>query len=314
MLERDIHLDSSGNRLSGTVCLPSAEGRFATVLMIHGSGPLDRDQNMKGQRLDVFNTIAHRLASVNVASVRYDKRGCGKSTGNFDETGHLDLVDDAVHWVDTLRAQDFCDESRIILLGHSEGCIIAAEVSLKRPAVASLVLLCPFIERAEPILIKQAEKIQKELDEAPGIGGAFQRLLLKLFGQPLASQRKLVEAIKASTTPTIRIGLRTLPAKWFRELLALEPREIFAQVKCPMLLVAGEKDMQCDPADAARIAEVAQGRIERHVVANLTHILRCDAGPPSLLKTGQLLGRPVEPRVLELIARWLERQIQPRSP
>jgi fermentation-respiration switch protein FrsA (DUF1100 family) len=81
-----------------------------------------------------------------------------------------------------------------------------------------------------------------------------------------------------------------------------------------MLLVAGEKDMQCDPADAARIAEVAQGRIERHVVANLTHILRCDAGPPSLLKTGQLLGRPVEPRVLELIARWLERQIQPRSP
>lgn len=61
MIEKEITIDSYGNRLSGTVCLPEGNGRFPLVLMLHGSGPLDRDENMKGQRLNVFNTIAHYL-------------------------------------------------------------------------------------------------------------------------------------------------------------------------------------------------------------------------------------------------------------
>ena len=154
MIENDITIDSYDNRLSGTACLPEDNRRFPLVLVVHGSGPVDRDENMKGQQLNVFNTIAHYLAREGIASLRYDKRGCGKSSGDYYAAGHSDLVNDAVSWFDALRQCDFVDTDRIFALGHSEGCIIAPQVSLKRPAVAGLILLCPFVDDMESILIK----------------------------------------------------------------------------------------------------------------------------------------------------------------
>ena len=68
MVEHEVHVDADGGRLSGTLCLPAEEGLCPVVLMIHGSGPLDRDENMKGQRLEVFNAVAHRLAKSGIAS------------------------------------------------------------------------------------------------------------------------------------------------------------------------------------------------------------------------------------------------------
>lgn len=148
MIEKDITIDSNGNKLSGTVCLPEGEGRFPLVMMVHGSGRLDRDENTEGYPLNVFDTIAHYLAHRGIASLRYDKRGCGKSTGDFYATGHSDLVDDAVNWFDTLTQHVLSEPDKIFVLGHSEGCIVAPQVNAKRPAVAGLILLCPFTANA----------------------------------------------------------------------------------------------------------------------------------------------------------------------
>ena len=90
MLKHDITINSDGSSLSATVCRPEEKGRVPFVLMIHGTGPLDRDENMKGQRIDAFNTIAHHLAAGGIASLRYDKRGCGRSTGDYYRAGHAD--------------------------------------------------------------------------------------------------------------------------------------------------------------------------------------------------------------------------------
>ncbi len=103
MIEKEITIESSGLGLSGTVCLPEQEGRFPLVLMIHGTGPLDRDENMPGQQLNVFNAIAHCLVEEGIASLRYDKRGCGKSSGDYYRAGHSDLINDAIHCFDTLK-------------------------------------------------------------------------------------------------------------------------------------------------------------------------------------------------------------------
>ena len=63
--------------------------------MVHGSGPLDRNENVKkGSHLNLFNTLAHHLAGIGIASLRYDKRGCGESTGDYYAAGHSDLLAD----------------------------------------------------------------------------------------------------------------------------------------------------------------------------------------------------------------------------
>jgi len=308
MIERAMNIGAGTNRLSGTACLPSETGCFPTVLMVHGSGPLDRDENMKGQRLDVFNTIAHGLAGAGVASLRYDKRGCGASAGDYYSAGHVDLVDDAVHWCDALRQEVFCAGAPLFVLGHSEGCLIAAQVSVRRPTLAGLVLLCPFVEGMESMLVRQAEQLEKEVDAVSGVGGALERIVAKFLARPVVSQRTLIAKVKASSAETLHVRGQKIPAKWLRELLDIDPTEVFARIVCPMLLVGGEKDLQCRPVDVQRIASVARGVVDAHVVRNLTHVLRVDERQPTLRGSVDLLAKPMEFVVLEVIAEWLGRQ------
>src|SRR5688572_10197161 len=196
MIEKEITIESSGLDLSGTVCLPEQEGRFPLVLMIHGTGPLDRDENMPGQQLNVFNAIAHCLVEEGIASLRYDKRGCGKSSGDYYRAGHFDLINDAIHWFDFLKESDFCDPDRIFLLGHSEGSIIAPQVSLKRSTVAGLILLCPFLDHMESIMLKQAAQLQREFEGPPGLGGLVRRFAGRILGMTVASQQELIDRLK----------------------------------------------------------------------------------------------------------------------
>ena len=70
-------------RLAGELLLPGSSRTHPTVVMIHGSGPLDRNENTKSQSLNIFNTLANHLATQGIASFRYDKRGCGKSGGDY---------------------------------------------------------------------------------------------------------------------------------------------------------------------------------------------------------------------------------------
>ena len=204
-------------------------------------------------------------------------------------------------------------KNKIFVLGHSEGCIIAPQMSLKRPSIAGIVLLCPFIQNMESILINQARHIQEAINNLEGIKGIIYRLLSKLMGNPVTSQRKLIDKLKSSSTPTIRIWFRKIPAKWLRELLQINSQDIFKRVTCPILMIGGEKDIQCDPADVKRIAELKEGTAEAHVIKDLTHILRVDEGKPSIFRYAELIKKPVEPVVLNVAAQWLEQKICAQS-
>jgi uncharacterized protein len=304
VLEREIAVDAKGARLAGTLCLPAERGQFPVVLMIHGSGPLDRDQNMKGQKLDVFNTIAHRLAQAGVASVRFDKRGCGASQGDYYATGLYDLVDDVVCWLDLLDEGPHTRAGQVFLLGHSEGCLIAAQASLLRPELAGLMLLCPFVESTEDVLMSQAAQIEQELAAKTGLARLVIRVVARLMGSPAANQRALIRRLRNSTEPSLRVGLQRLPAKCLRELLGVDAAQVYAAIRCPMLLIGGEKDLQCNPADLSRIASLALGPVESHVVANLTHLLRRDDQAPTILGAARLLSQPLDTEVLELVVQW----------
>ena len=175
--------------LSGALTLPDGAAE-AVVLCLHGSGPMDRDQNVAGQKLDVFNTIAAHLAARDIATFRYDKRGCGESTGDYLSAGHFDLVADAIACLDFLEAGSLARFQRFYLLGHSEGTIIAAEVAAERGGVDGLVLLSPFVQRLEDILMALAGRVEAVLPAIPGFGGVIARLMTYVSRRPGGRRRQ----------------------------------------------------------------------------------------------------------------------------
>ncbi len=130
------------------------------------------------------------------------------------------------------------------------------------------------------------------------------------MGGPVANQRKLIQKLKSSTEPALRVGLQRLPAKCLRDLLSTDAAQVYAATRCPVLLVGGEKDLQCDPADVARIAALVSGPVDQHVVANLTHLLRRDEQAPTILGAARLLAQPIDSEVVELVAKWAQARAQ----
>ncbi len=308
MIEQQVSVTGDAGKLSGTLCLPNEQPeRHPLVLMIHGSGPLDRNANIPHFKLDIFNTIAQHLAQQGIASFRYDKRGIGSSEGNYKITGHHELVGDALACLDFMCKHASCNPTQIYVLGHSEGSIIAPQLALQRAdKIAGLILLTPFMEQGEALLRRQAAQMRPMLAQLSGWKSILPKLIFRWI-DPAKTQDKLIRKLHATTTPTIRSGLRTVPAKWLREFMALEPETIFQQVTTPCLIIGGGKDAQCRPEDVAAISQTVQGPVDTHLLPNLSHILRNEPGNASLFNYNKLLKKPVEEEVLTLISEWIGR-------
>jgi pimeloyl-ACP methyl ester carboxylesterase len=303
MQEHAVEIGSGAVRLSGALTLPEAAGADRrAVLFLSGSGPIDRDENMPDQRLDIFNTMARHFAGLGIASLRYDKRGCGHSAGDYLSAGQDDFLADAAAALRYLR--EALPDRRICLLGHSEGTLLAARLSLEHP-VDGLVLLAPFVAKIEDILMHQASQIEKEARGARRLSGLINRALAALGLSPRASQRRLIDKLRSTSVPVLRHGGRSIEARSLRDLLALDPAEIYASVTTPILLIAGEKDLQCDPRDAQRIAQIAGPRATAAIIPDLTHILRRDPGPPSFASCAALVSQPMDEGVIRLAGDWI---------
>ncbi|MEM7101218.1 MAG: alpha/beta fold hydrolase [Pseudomonadota bacterium] len=300
MPEKDVQITAKGHVLAGSLVLPGAE-TSAVCLMMHGSGPLDRNENMPGQTLDIFNTIARTLVGYGIGSLRYDKRGCGESTGNYIESGHSDLVEDAAACIDYLVTEQNVALNKIVLLGHSEGTIISAQLGSRYPGLGGLILLCPFIQNLEDVLIVQAEHLAQAADLATGVKGMFMRTLYKLIGGPVRYQKRAVRRVKQSDKRSMRIGLQKLPAQSLRELIALDSESIYRRVKIPALIVAAGKDLQCDPADAIKIDGCIGAPVRTFIIEDLTHILRKDPETHTLFTYDRIMGQPVDAEVLQIL-------------
>jgi fermentation-respiration switch protein FrsA (DUF1100 family) len=133
------------------------------------------------------------------------------------------------------------------------------------------------------------------------------RLMGLLMGATVKNQAAVIARLRSSSEDVWRSRFQKVNAKALREMLELDPASLYSRVICTTLVIAGAKDVQCEPADAGRIAELARGPVEQHVIPDLTHVLRLDSGEPSMLSVGKLLQEPVAPIVLETIVEWFRR-------
>lgn len=309
MIEREVSFKSGDVRLSGTLCLPSEGGTFPCVLMIHGSGPIDRDENARGFALNVFNTIARHLADRGIASLRYDKRGIGRSKGSYWDAGFYDLIQDAKSAYDFLLSHQSISKGLIFLLGHSEGGYIAPKVSLTYTSIAGLILIAPTVQRLDKVLEAQSAVIKKDVAQGKGLKRGMIKFGFKLFGDPEKTQAEAIKKIKTTKKAWFRYKGQRINAKWFRESLEYDPVYTMQNVTCPVLAISGEKDIQVDPQDAAKIAELAKGEVEYHIIPNMTHLLRLDYGTPSLLEYKMLIKKDIDRQMLDIMVTWLQKAI-----
>lgn len=298
----EISFSSGDAVLAGTLALPDTPGPYPAVLMIVGSGPVDRDENAAKIHIDAFSQIAAHLAEHGIASFRYDKRGVGASGGDFWSTGLEDTFVDANAALTALEQQPEIDSRRVFVLGHSEGASHAIRLAASRSELAGAILLAGSAVKGEIVLTWQAEQVIR------GMHG-FNKWVIDTFRiDALKSQRKSFAKIRNSTADTIRVQLvQKLNAKWFREFLDFDPAEDLARVTIPVLAITGSKDIQVNPADLEIMRRLVKGEFESHLVPDLTHILRADEGEPTLSTYKEQAKRPVDSRVLELVSDWVER-------
>lgn len=300
--ENEVSFPSGALRLAGTLSLPATGKRSPAVLMVAGSGRIDRNENGGMVRLNVFRDIAAYLAAQGFATLRYDKRGIGASEGDFYDTGFHDEAADAFAALKYLRAHQAVDPQLVFLLGHSAGAIIAVRMAATGAEVAGLVLLAGTAQAGEDVLVWQCRQI------ANGIRGATGRLLELLHIDLAKLQRRQLEKLKHSTANTYRMySVVRLNAKWMREFMAYNPAVDMPNIGVPVLALTGTKDIQVDPNDLKLMAGLIKTGFESHEVPDLTHTLRTDPGPPSMSTYKRQSLKPVDPQVLQYIADWLAR-------
>jgi pimeloyl-ACP methyl ester carboxylesterase len=268
--EEEVTFANGDVTLAGTLTLPSTPGPYPAVVLITGSGPQDRDEQVFGMR--PFRLIADHLARAGIAVLRYDDRGVGGSTGNVQLSTSEDFAADAIAGVALLRDRPDIRSDRVGLVGHSEGAIVAPIASVKSPDVAFLVLLAGTAVTGSEILLAQGELIARA-------GGASE--------EDVATQRRLQEmvfaavradtgwdALQAEIERQIRAGIDDLPEEqraaitdldsfvatrsqqqlvavrtpWFRYFLDYDPKRDLRRVAVPVLGVFAEKDLQVPPS------------------------------------------------------------------
>lgn len=307
-IEEEVSIVNDNLRLAGTLCSPSNREVDISILMVGGSGKGDRNQNIKKISLNIFNDLAQQLAAAGIQTLRYDKRGSGASEGNYYEVGHYDLVSDGIAWGRYLISLREQERQKVYALGHSEGTIISTKIVDELSAIHGLILVCPYFEDFTTLLIRQLDETLVQIKCIKGVQGMFVRFMMFLKGDQKKKQLKLIRRVRTTDKNCIRIGLKKVNAKWIRENSALDTEDIYSRIRIRTLVIAAEKDVQCLPGDAKKIAELNPDLVTTTSIPDLSHLLKQELGKASILRYGYLFKKPVDERVVSAIVTWLESQ------
>ena len=289
VLQRPISLDTGSGTLYGSLLLPRTEQPPPVVLIIPGSGPTDRNGNSPdGAHTDNLRQLALVLAKNRIASVRYDKRGVAASQSATPDERDLTVeryVADAVAWSHKLKADPRFGQ--LILLGHSEGALIASLAA--EPSGASAVISVAGSGRPidEIFRAQLAGRVPARYSEQ------VTQILDTLKAGRTASNipRPLQDVLRPSVQPYL-ISL-------FRQ----DPAAAFARVKVPALIIQGTHDIQVDVSNAERL-KATKPDAELALIQGMNHMLRIAPQAASQQRDSYL--NPKLPQAAELGERVVE--------
>jgi len=303
--------------LSGTLTIPAGTGPFPAALLISGSGPQNRDEFMVGHR--PFLVLADALARKGIAVLRYDKRGLGKSSGDYATATTEDFAADARVALDYLKARKEVVPGKAGVIGHSEGGLIAPILSGKGGA-AWIVLLAAPAQTGEKTMLAQS----KAIAGAAGMPTAqlaqsleFDRKAYELVREekdPALLEKKLdamiVEAGIGEGANAEAIGgqIHMLASPWFRYFLDYDPLPALKKVQCPVLALNGSKDLQVAASEnllliRQALEEAGNKDVTTTEIPNLNHLFQhAESGTPAEYGA---IEETISPDVLQKITDWV---------
>ena len=305
-----------GVTLSGTLTKPQGAGPFPTVVLIAGSGPNDRDENVFGHK--VFLVLADYLTRHGIAVLRYDKRGIGASQGSFDTATLQDFASDAESAVAYLKARTDVDQKHIGLIGHSEGGMIAPAVAVARPDVAFVVLMAGTGVRGDAVLASQGELIARA-NGVPEAAIAKDKALraagfaiIENATSPADAKTKLTAAAAQGvasgqlTQAAADRAVAELTSPWMFAFLRYDPVPALQKVRVPVLAVGGSLDLQVEPkANLAAIKTALKDDTDVTVteLPGLNHLFQhAKTGSPGEYNA---IEETMAPEALQVIGDWV---------
>jgi uncharacterized protein len=300
--------------LAGTLTWPRGTGPFKAVVLIAGSGPNNRDEELLNHR--PFLVLSDALTRAGIATLRYDKRGVGASGGDYDAATSLDFAADARAAAAFLRGQMRFPVSAIGLVGHSEGGLLAPMVADVDKAVAFVVLLAgPGVSGGE-IIISQDRAIAAAGGTSTTALDANEAISRRLFAcfqgtsdpTELDRQLRAVLASEGITGADQNATVTQLNTPWMRFFATYDPAPVLGRTVVPVLALNGSLDLQVLPdlnLPPIRTALAAAGNQHATVqkVDGLNHLFQhAGNGAPSEYAT---IAETMSPDVLAQVSTWI---------
>ncbi len=321
--------------LAGEVTLPDGDGPHPAVVLISGSGDQLRDSDLAGFK--VFAVLADALADVGIASLRYDDRGVGGSSGDGLEATIEDRANDVEAAVELLRSRDDIDVGAVGLIGHSEGGIVAPLVADQSDDVAFVVLLAaPAVPGNEllktqqlelltltgtpPDEIEQYQEIQRLVFEAIATGhgwddaeAAIRALARQQVQAAPEATRNALGDLDDYLDVIVSQDLEVWQSPWFMSVVEYDPRPAIAALRVPVMALFGELDtlVRADVNATAASDAISESDVPGYAIATVFganhQFQKAITGSPDEYDR---LRPEFVPEFLDFLLPWLTEQVE----
>jgi len=305
--ETEVTVGSGEWMLPGTLTIPNGEGPFPGLILVHGSGPNNRDEELGPNK--PFKDLAWGLASRGIAVLRYDKRSKvygAKIVANPKLEASLtvkdETIDDALAAATLLQKTHKVDAKRVFILGHSLGGFLLPRIALAAEplGIAGFIGMAGLTRPLDDTILRQMEYLY-------GLAGTQlsdeDKKRLEDIKAAVAKIKALTDADKGSTTKL----MGAMPAYWL-DLRGYNPPELAKSVKKPMLFLQGGRDYQVQTADLENWKAALGGRkdVEFHLYLKLNHFFYAGEGVLTPLEYSRKHGSVLE-EVITDIAAWIKK-------
>ncbi len=316
----------AGITLAGTLTMPGKEGKYPAVILITGSGPQNRDEELMGHK--PFLVLSDYLTRQGIAVLRYDDRGVGQSKGDFKTATTVDFASDVESAIAYLKTRAEILPKKIGLVGHSEGGIIAPMVASQSKGVNFIVLLAGTGIRGDKLLLLQQEFIAKaagvpatEIQKSREINSKVFEIVVKSVNADTLKadlRRFLAKTMKSSPDYTkpkgmtdgdfISLQVNQITSPWMLYFIKYDPAIALEKVKCPVLAINGEKDLQVPskvnlPAIEKALKKGGNNQVTTKEFPGLNHLFQeCKTGSPTEYAE---IDQTFSPVAMDFIAKWI---------
>lgn len=298
------------NKIGATISYQDKEKKQPLVLLIMGTGKMDRDGNGFGFKSNFYKNLSDMFVNNGFVCVRYDKRGTHESTGDFGTAGLCDLVDDSASVIEYAKGLDYVDADKIIACGHSEGAIIATLLT-QQEKLDRVILLggaCMSIKHA---MEYQNLQVMEELNNMNG----FMSWIAKKFVSKEKIDKQLTsffDRAKNAKKDKFFFNGAFFPTKWVKEHGALTDEDFVEMIGAyngKVLAITGQGDVQADYTCLDKIKEFEN--VTTYTPENVNHMLRENDRPASALNAKKeykgLFKKPMHEGTIQVIEEFLEK-------